>query len=286
MVKSLLRYPGGKQKLSRIIVKDFCNFKEYREPFVGGGSVFLLVRQMFFGTNNNKKYWINDYYSLLYKFWKVLQDEESCFRLVNKIIEWKKNFEGNGKKLYNFLKNKMEEFSIFYVNDIESSAALYILNRITYGGLIEKGRYSESAFRDRFNVKLEKFLNVSALLKDVEITKYDFEEVIRREGEEVLIYLDPPYCSIGNLYGDKKEKFFDHERLAKSLKDTKHKWLLSYNNNDYIRSLYSFAYIKEINVTYSMTRKNGKNKKETELLITNYKIDNSKLEHFNIFSNK
>ena len=72
--KTPLRYPGGK---SRACTKmdpffpDLRDYKEYREPFLGGGSVAIHV---------TKKYphldiWVNDLYEPLYNFWRVLQDE-------------------------------------------------------------------------------------------------------------------------------------------------------------------------------------------------------------------
>ena len=47
-IKSPLRYPGGKQKaLGQIIPHLPENIGEYREPFIGGGSVFLAMKQLF-----------------------------------------------------------------------------------------------------------------------------------------------------------------------------------------------------------------------------------------------
>ena len=46
MLKSPLRYPGGKQKaISQIAHYLPPKFKEFREPFVGGGSIFFYVLQ-------------------------------------------------------------------------------------------------------------------------------------------------------------------------------------------------------------------------------------------------
>ena len=46
-MKSPLRYPGGKSKaidfLMRYLPEDFS---EYREPFMGGGSMFFYIKQI------------------------------------------------------------------------------------------------------------------------------------------------------------------------------------------------------------------------------------------------
>src|ERR1700721_510090 len=55
--RSPLRYPGGKQKaidqISQIFPKSA---QKYREPLVGGGSVYFHARTIGLA----KKYWIND----------------------------------------------------------------------------------------------------------------------------------------------------------------------------------------------------------------------------------
>jgi DNA adenine methylase len=64
MIKSPLRYPGGKSKAIEQILPLIPHFEEFREPFVGGSSVFLTLKQLF----SDRKYWINNLYLELYKF--------------------------------------------------------------------------------------------------------------------------------------------------------------------------------------------------------------------------
>ena len=46
LIRTPLRYPGGKHRVSDMLVENVCtDFEEYREPFVGGGSVFLKLKQ-------------------------------------------------------------------------------------------------------------------------------------------------------------------------------------------------------------------------------------------------
>ena len=59
---------------------------------------------------------------------------------------------------------------------------------------------------------------------------------------------------------------FDHQRFAENMKKCKHLWLITYDDCEEIRKLFSFAYIYPWEIQYGMTAKKGK-----ELFITNYK---------------
>ena len=72
--RSPLRYPGGKSRaLKKIMPFVPTNIAEYREPFVGGGSVFFAIQDIF--QNAIKSYWINDLNYDLYCFWKQVRDD-------------------------------------------------------------------------------------------------------------------------------------------------------------------------------------------------------------------
>lgn len=268
MIKTPLRYPGGKSKAIKYIAELIPDFKEYREPFVGGGSVFIYLKQRY----PNKIYWINDLYENLYYFWKHTQ--ENSVKLISQIQIWKNTFK-NGKDLFNYLTKNINLF-----NEIEKAAAFFIFNRITFSGTSESGGFSDAAFKKRFTQSsIERVNMLSKILFNTKITNLDYQQVVEAEGEDVFIFLDPPYYSAAKsaLYGKNGilHKTFDHERLAEVLKKTKHKWLLTYDNCEYIKNLYSFAYIKEWNLTYGMRNVNeNANMKGNELFISNYLVSN------------
>ncbi|MDR1846609.1 MAG: hypothetical protein LBR17_00610, partial [Bacteroidales bacterium] len=75
------------------------------------------------------------------------------------------------------------------------------------------------------------------------------------------------YGKNGNLH-----KSFDHERFANVMKNCKHKWLITYDDSEYIRDLFSFANIQSWNLTYGMRNlTEHSNQKGNELFITNYR---------------
>ena len=264
MIKSPLRYPGGKSRAVDKIANIIPDFDEFREPFLGGGSVFVYVKQRF----PDKKFWINDLYSELYKFWLMTQNDIDG--LIGKIYEWRKKYH-IGKELFQFLNKNIEQF-----NDLEKAAAFFIYNRITFSGTTLSGGYSESAFNGRFTESSIKRLNdLSKIINGSTITNYDYEELLKKEGDNVFIFLDPPYYSATKsaLYGKNGNlhKSFDHKRFAENMKQCKHKWLITYDDSEYIRDLFSFANIQSWNLTYGMrniTEKSDQNGKE--LFISNY----------------
>lgn len=113
------------------------------------------------------------------------------------------------------------------------------------------------------------------MLSKTIITNKDYQEVVEADGENVFIFLDPPYYSATKsaLYGKNGSlhKTFDHKRLADILKNINHKWLMTYDDSDYIRKIFSFANITGWNLTYGMRNVNKEsNQIGREIFISNF----------------
>lgn len=264
MIKSPLRYPGGKSRAVKLISTILPEFDEFREPFLGGGSVFIYAKQRF----PDRKFWVNDLYVDLYKFWEIAQKDIDS--LLKKIYEWRNQFP-IGKELHNFLNNNLANF-----NDLERATAFFIYNRITFSGTSLSGGYSEQAFKGRFTESsIQRLTPFSRVIQNSIITNYDYEELITKAGKNVFIFLDPPYYSATKsaLYGKNGNlhKSFDHIRFAETMKKCNHKWLITYDDSEYIKDLFSFANIIPWNLTYGMRNvSSGSNQKGKELFISNY----------------
>jgi DNA adenine methylase len=266
MIKSPLRYPGGKSRVVKKIA-DFIpgEFTEFREPLAGGGSFFIYLKQKF----PEKRFWINDIYEPLYNFWFMSKKELN--RMIAQILRWKANFS-NGKKLHSYLKNNYNRF-----NSVQKASAFFVLNRITFSGATESGGFSKEAFRKRFTISsIERLKNLQEILPKTRITKFDYERLVKERGKGIFLYLDPPYYSTTKsaLYGKNGNlhKIFDHVRFAEVMKDCKHKWLVTYDDSDFIKKLFSFA--KRMithDFPYGMRSISSKaNKNGKELFILNY----------------
>lgn len=265
IIKSPLRYPGGKSRAVKQILPIIPNFDEFREPFVGGGSIFFAIKNLY----PDKKYWINDINKDLHLFWKYCQQDMKTLIIQ---IENIKNTITDGRKLYSDLMADKE------FTDFERAVRFFVLNRITFSGTVDSGGYSQQAFEGRFTESsIKRVQMIEPVLNSVKITNLDYEKVIYEEGENVFIFLDPPYLSTkkSRLYGKKGNlhEIFSHEKFANDMKKCHHKWLITYDNSPEIINLFSFANIYEWELQYGMNNYKQKNAaKGKELFISNYEI--------------
>lgn len=251
--------------MTHMLLKCFPPFSEFREPFVGGGSVFLATRRQ----RSDAQFWINDLNTALYQFWKELQANPKG--LING-IQCLKDGSRTGREVFSQLKQ------LNTTTELEAAIRYFFLNRTSFSGLTEPGGYSEDAFQYRFTQSsINRLAMVSPHLEHVRITHFDYEAVVDAPGNDVFIFLDPPYYSArkSKLYGvnGALHTSFDHNRFAKIMQACRHRWLLTYDDCEEVRHLFQFAQIQPIQVQYGMTNvKQQSLKKGRELIITNYEL--------------
>jgi DNA adenine methylase len=259
------RWAGGKYYALKILQKFWeIEHDEYREPFLGGGSVFWAKDKV-------KTNWINDIDSDLVSTLELITD----YSKRDKLIEM---FEGEieaTREKHTLVKNMTPK------NDIEKAYKYYYLNRTSFSGKMKNPSWGYLPKRSLPPIRWkERLIPCSEKLQGVNLTNLDFEEVINapaKKNQKVLIFLDPPY------YLAKQESHYvmsfkkeDHERLSRVLSKTKHKFFLTYDDCEEIRALYTWAHIYEINFFYRLDNSKDsedKRKKGNELVITNYRID-------------
>jgi len=244
--------------------KEFGGHWEYREPFVGGGSLFIYLKQ----TYPNLNIWINDLNPELYFFWKVAQSDLES--LVSEVLQVKKSCS-DGKGLF----REYLQVNVNQLSELERAVRLFVLNRISFSGTVESGGFSQQAFLRRFtDSSIDRLAKLAPVLQDVKITNLDYGEVLKAGGEQVFIFLDPPYliAKKSKLYGKDGDLHtsFEHQRFAQEMRGCLHRWLITYDNSLEIRENFEFAQIFEWELQYGMNNyKQASAQKGKELFITN-----------------
>jgi len=277
-LKTPFRYPGGKSKAIKTLSKWYPKvIEEYREPFLGGGSIAIDVTK----ANPDIPVWVNDLYVPLYNFWRQLRNRGE--ELSERVREEKQNMldSGSQDEKDSFAKNLFNRYAseIDNYGDFEKAVAFFIMNKCSYSGLTENSTFSVTAANSNFSlVGAKKLAEFSKLIKNWKITNIDYSQVMNADGpENTFVFLDPPYDIKDFLYGKNREmhKSFDHEVFAENVYKCPHKFMITYNVNDRLLELYKDYYLEYWKLRYSMVHRGDKNTQDnvkTELLVTNYSL--------------
>ena len=273
-LKTCLRYPGGKSRACEKMgpyFPDLRNYDEFREPFLGGGSVSIYITKKY----PNLDIWVNDLYEPLVNFWQQLQMFGAD--LKDKLVDLKttNNTPVLAKEL--FLKAK-EQINDKDLPSIDRAVAFYIVNKCSFSGLTESSSFSEQASNSNFSMRgIEKLPAYSSLISKWRITNYSYDYLM--DGNKgAFMYLDPPYDIKDNLYGNKgsMHKGFDHDKFAADCDSNNMDQLISYNSDQLVKDRFKNWNAAEFDLTYTM-RSVGEymreQKQRKELLLFNYGIE-------------
>lgn len=259
---SPLRYPGGKAKLSSFLGKvlDKKDSKKivFVEPYAGGAGAALSL--LFAGKVS--KIVINDLDPAIFSFWKAAVFETD--RFIRKIqginltvAEWQRQ--------HAIYKNKSSSefnlgFATFFLNRTNRSG---IIEGGPIGGIDQKGEWKINA---RFNKEglIERLKVLKKFRKKIVVTNLDGIDLLRSlekklNASDHFIFLDPPYINKGKLLYLNHYLKENHESLAAFLKDSGLEWVMTYDDTQYIRKLYSTKEVKGFSISHTAyTRKKGK----------------------------
>ena len=269
--KTPLRYPGGKSRACTKIgqfLPNMYSYKEFREPFLGGGSVAIYLTKMY----PSLSIWVNDLYEPLVNFWKEIQHSGEELYTTLSDLKIKHPNPDSAKEL--FLESK-KIINSRDKNKLERAVAFYIVNKCSFSGLTESSSFSAQASDSNFSMKgIEKLTGYQEIIQDWKITNLSYEDLLT-DWRSTFIYLDPPYDIKDNLYGKSGEmhKKFDHDKFAKDCDDHTADMMISYNSSQLIKNRFKNWNAVEFDLTYTMRSVGdymSDQQTRKELLLLNY----------------
>ena len=275
-LKTPLRYPGGKSRACTKMGQFFPDLREYvefREPFLGGGSVAIHVSKLY----PHLKIVVNDLYEPLINFWVNLQTFGDELTKELKGLKITNCNQDSARCLFAEMKDVINDNNH---TDLERAVAFYVVNKCSFSGLTESSSFSPQASDSNFSMRgIEKLPEYSEIISHWHINSYSYEYCFRTDVHDGLfMYLDPPYDIKDNLYGKKgaMHKCFDHDKFAADCdvhNDTK--MLISYNSDQLVKDRFKNWKASEFQLTYTM-RSVGEymrdQQERKELLLFNYEL--------------
>lgn len=285
-MNSIISWVGGKKALRDLIYQRMPKeFERYIEVFGGGGWVL-------FGRRPDTAMEVyNDFNSDLANLFHCVRDrtmallKELNFLPLNGRDEFfiLKKFLEKDEFTNEYLQEELEVAEQFLtdpelkdirslllenarMNDVKRAAAFFKLIRYSYGSGCTSFGCQPFDIRKTFSL----IWQGSRRLKDTIIENKDFEALIQQyDRENAFIYCDPPYYQTEGHYAVEFRKE-DHYRLRDTLADCRGKFLVSYNDCEFIRDLYQDFHIEAVSRLNNLAQRYDNGSEYAEVFISNY----------------
>lgn len=249
-------YIGGKRRLARPLTRaiDRIPHRNYAEPFVGMGGVFLRrLRKAPVEV-------INDWSEDVSTFFRILQRHYVAFLdMLRFQLTTRAGFE------------RLTKVDPSTQTDLERAARFLYLQRLAFGGKVAGRTFGVSSGEPGgFDVtKLGPLLeSIHERLAGVVIERLHWREFVTRyDRPETLFYLDPPYYGSEGDYG---RELFDRAQfpiMAQTLANLQGQFLLSLNDHHDVREIFAGFAMIEVSLVYSIAE--GAPMEARELVISN-----------------
>jgi DNA adenine methylase len=251
-IEAFIPHIGGKKLLRKIIVDAFPTPETYdRYIEVFGGSAWVLLAK---DRHANIEIY-NDLDGELVNLFRIVK-----YHLPEFQRELDSLFLLNSREIF---RNSLQKIN--GLTDIQRATRYFARIELSYGS--ETRTFSCSA--KNIGNAVGRMNAVCERLKRVVIENKPYDKLIKScDRPTALFYLDPPYFGTEDVYNAVFD-FADHEKLCNILKNIKGKFILSYNDCDFIRKLYKDFFIDSVQRNNNLVCTSGANKFK-ELIIKNF----------------
>jgi DNA adenine methylase len=243
-IKPFIRWAGGKSRLlPRILPHVPSKIRNYYEPFLGGGAVFLACAQRVTACSH-----LTDLNEHLIAAWIAVRDHQDVLR---QLLNW---YAANDSKEFYYKVRQSSPTPL-----VERAARFLYLNGVSWNHLWRENSrtgamnvpWGNRPFRP---ISEDTMSRLKLLLKSADIRNTDFREVLQSATAGDFVYLDPPYLPIfTNPNGEKEPtakfnkytaKTFELPDLVEladicsSLSQRGVRWVMSNRDNETVREMF------------------------------------------------
>ncbi len=251
-MNSFISWIGGKKLLRKRILELFPEqgtFGRYIEVFGGAGWVL-------FSSDKHAEIEVyNDVNENLVNLFR-------CAKYHPEALQKELEYTLMSREQFFIAKDQME---VRGLTDIQKAARFFVLIKESFGTDL----HSFCVRPKNIEKSISYISSVSERLNTVVIENQDFERILKTyDSADAIFYLDPPYYETEKYYPN---RFMpeDHIRLKEALDRVKGRFILSYNDCEYIRMLYNAYNIVDADRAHNLV-KEEKKPRYHELLIKNY----------------
>ena len=272
-VAPFVKWAGGKRQLIPQIKERMPKqYKDYYEPFVGGGAVTFELLPANALINDINKALINAYK-------QICNAPKVFMKAVNKLDEemWE-----DGKEYYYSLREHYNDKLMKAEYDVELAALFVFINKHCFNGLYRvngKGLFNVPYNNSRrTSVDEGSIMEISKYLQGITITDGDFEEACKGAKKGDFVFIDSPYAPLNptSFEAYTKEGFDieSHKRLARLYDELTARGcfcMLTNHNTKLINELYGGkGYTIDVVSVKRMINSDASNRVGEEVIIYNY----------------
>lgn len=267
-LKSGLKLIGGKTKIRGRLYSLFpTDYDAYFEPF--GGTFNVLVgndKFLIYEQGNDLNYCAVNYMN------QIKNSPEAMWSRIEELLPQIKN--NDDFDFYEFRDNEPSD-------PLENAVWFYFVTKLSMNGIYRRNKSGKcnSSFchttKGRGFFDKDWLFRVHERIKRTHFTCQDFRDTLCEAGAmgrfvDTFVFIDPPYRNVKTTYNGITFKDQDFVDLYELVNRASYKWMLTINDDPFIRDLFKTFNFIEHDVHYSCSQTSAGRGKAAELIITNY----------------
>lgn len=246
---SPLRYPGGKARMAEHLAEVFdaqtgwLDVEVWVEPFAGGAGAGLTLLD----RERVGEVWLIEKHPALAAMWRTMLEQPTQLAArVAALVPTMRDWELARETVAASMAGEA-------MPDFDAALAAFIVNRCSRSGIVtpsagpiggknQSGRW-HVASRWNGRALAQRISHVGALSNRIRFWEGDgIDHIVELSDsgieDEVLVFVDPPYIREGNRLYSNGMTGADHQRLAGALNASPCHWLLTYDNEPRVLTMY------------------------------------------------